>query len=114
MAAIVPTSLSGISPSSEFELHTTRATMRNNPRDDGFTEGILNERQIRQLKALVFAVGPSSEFAHNKEYPSSLTAFAYATGSSDHAGFTREDTIPDIRIPTNYVDAIDFSHGKDY
>lgn len=111
LAGVVPTSSPGTIPSSACEPRAARASTRNNPNDDGDIQGILNERQLRQLKSLA-SVGPSSDFAHNEEYPSSVTAFAYAAGSSNYTGLTGEETNAKTRIPISYGDAINSLQGK--
>ncbi len=114
MTGVVPTASPGTTPPSSHELRATRASTRGNPNDEDNTESVLNDRQLRQLKSLAFAVGPPSDFAHNEEQPSSATAFAYATGSPDYTGFSGEDTSMKIWIPTSYKDAISCPQHKDW
>ena len=81
--------------------------------DEDEVEGVLNKRQLRQLKSLALAVGPSAGFAHSEEQPSSVTTFPYATASPDYTGFSGEETYAQIRIPTSYTDATNSPQRKD-
>ena len=58
-------------------------------------------------------MGPSADFTHSQEQPSSVTTFAYATSSPDYTRALGEETNAKTRIPTSYPDAINSPQRND-
>lgn len=81
---------------------------RLHPQQHDNVEGVLNDRQLRQINVLPFTRGLLSDFSHDGEHISSFTEFSCVKGFSE-----KEDNT-EITILNHYEDTVNPPQSKQW